>query len=643
MRILVLLLSTLVIAEERQCFSGQYILSVSSVKSKAKNELKSAKEILPLSAVATEATREAILIETNSSNGKTEEFNRANFLCRFLNDRIRSEKRSNRIGLRRFPATCECNEAISMLNTPNDQYNHLLWGLNQEGNIDSNAKEAWTLTTGSKSVVVGVLDTGIDYTHPDISPNMWANSQEIPGNGIDDDGNGYVDDIYGINAIANSGNPMDDHGHGTHCAGTIGAKGNNSIGVVGVSWNVSMVGAKFLPKNGYGSLMDAVKGLNYFADLKQYKGVNLVVSNNSWGGGGYSTTLYNAIKRHRDLGIVFVAAAGNNSTNVDVTPSYPGSYNLSNIINVAAHASSGSLASFSNYGANSVHISAPGVSIASTVQNGGYSYMQGTSMAAPHVSGAIALLASYRPGLDGAMLKDTILNNATSLGTLSGAVIGQRALNVHAALLNAQEGVPTNTPTPIATSTPTVIPTATATPTVTPTPTPMKPNASIQGVVSTSSGQALSGVQIMVQNIDTNAQEVRFTDSNGGYSFSGLKTGQRYILYPSSSGHSFNPSHYEVTLVDDVGVNFFRSNITGYSIKVHLLSKTKRPIQGKQIVGHPNLGTITTNHLGQAWFHVPIGTNYKFTVNDPTLPLKVNELSGTVHGDVDRVFVTLTE
>lgn len=642
--ILVTLLLTSVMAQDRQCLSGEYILSVSVNEKKAENEVAQAKRLLPLNLLATEETRGAVLLERPDSKDELLPHGTANTICRFLESQIRAGKRSNPSRFNRLTnIKCECNEKLEIASTPNDQHYPLLWGLNQQGNNDSNAKEAWQLTTGSKNVVIGVIDTGIDYNHPDLNPNMWKNPGEIPGNGIDDDGNGYVDDIYGINAITNSGNPMDDHNHGTHCAGTIGAKGNNGIGVTGVAWDVSMIGVKFLASNGNGNLMDAVKGLNYLADLKQYKGVNLVATNNSWGGGGYSVTLYNAIKRHSDLGIVFVAAAGNDSQHVDSAPSYPGSYNIPNIINVAAHSNTGALANFSNYGANSVHIGAPGVSIASTVRNGGYAYMQGTSMAAPHVSGAIALLSSYRPSLNADQLKSTILNNASILGTLSGATTGGRALNIHAALLNAPASVPTNTPTPMPTNTPTIIPTPLPTATPTPSPTPMKPNASIQGIVSSASGQPLAGVKLELKNIDTNAEEIRYTDSNGGYSFSGLKTGQRYIVAPFHSAHSFSPSNYEVTLVDDVSVNFFTSHITGYSIKIHLVSRTKRAIQGKQIVGDPNLGTVTTNHLGQAWFHVPYGTNYRFTVNDPTLPLKVEELTGTVFGDVDRRFVALVE
>lgn len=641
MKYLILLLASLVVAEERECFSGQYILNVSSIKSKAKNEIKAAKDLLPLNLNITDETREAVLLEKLDADNSLRPYKTANLICAFLQSQIREERKRNVNRFNRLAnVRCECNEKLSIANVPNDQHYPLLWGLNQQGNNDSNAKEAWTIATGSKEIVIGVLDTGVDYNHPDLAPNMWKNPSEIPGNGFDDDGNGYVDDIYGINAITNSGNPMDDHNHGTHCAGTIGAKGNNGIGVVGVNWNVSIVAAKFLPKVGYGSLMDATKGLNYFADLKQYKGINLVATNNSWGGGGYSTTLYNAIKRHNDLGIIFVAAAGNSSQNVDQNPSYPGSYNLPNIINVAAHGSNGGLAGFSNYGANSVDIAAPGVSIASTVTNGGYSYMQGTSMAAPHVTGAIALLSSYRPSLSATELKDTILNNTTALDALSGSVIGGRALNIYAALINASQAVPTNTPTPLVTNTPTSTPTPTPTPTTTPSPTPMKPSASIQGIVSALNGQGLSGAQVFLQNIDTNEQHIRYTDNAGGYSISGLKTAQRYLLYVSASGHSFTPGSYEVTLVDDISVNFFTAKIIGYSVKIHLISKTKRPIPGVKIVGEPNLGAIVTNNLGQALFHLPLGTNYRFTVDAPDLPLKYYEVSGTVHGDVDRVFVS---
>ncbi|MGD9344408.1 MAG: S8 family serine peptidase [Candidatus Aminicenantes bacterium] len=252
---------------------------------------------------------------------------------------------------------------------PNDTLYSALWGLHNTGqtggtpDIDIDAPEAWDYTTGD-SVIVGVIDTGVDYNHPDLMANMWQNPGEIPGNGMDDDGNGFIDDVYGINAITMTGDPLDDHGHGTHCAGTIGGVGNNSMGVVGVNWNVKIIGAKFISEAGSGWDSDAVTCIDYLTDLKITYGQNIVVTNNSWGGGAYNAALKTAIDASGSAGIVFCAAAGNDGTDNDVSPHYPSSYTSSNIIAVTAVDHDG--LQYYNYGATSVDIAAPGRDIVST-------------------------------------------------------------------------------------------------------------------------------------------------------------------------------------------------------------------------------------------------------------------------------------
>jgi len=351
---------------------------------------------------------------------------------------------------------------------PNDVYvtAGYLWGLN--GEFGTNAPRAWEITTGSHNVVVGVIDTGVETDHPDLAANIWTNSGEIADNGIDDDGNGYIDDVHGINAIDNTGALIDDHGHGTHVSGTIGAVGDNGIGVAGINWNVGIAGCKFLSSSGSGTTSNAIKCVDYFSWLKE-SGVNIVALNNSWGGTGYSASLAAAIARATNDGILFVAAAGNRATNIDRTAYYPARY--PGVISVAAIDSSGSLASFSNFGQVNVPIAAPGVSTLSTYLNGQYAYMSGTSMATPHVTGVLALMAAAAPTLDAASLKEALLSSAVQLSSLSGSVENQRQLRADTAVaaVSSFAPAPSITPDPIDDSEPALTPTPE--PTISPTPT----------------------------------------------------------------------------------------------------------------------------------------------------------------------------
>jgi thermitase len=307
---------------------------------------------------------------------------------------------------------------------PNDTYISNLWGMTKIG-----APAAWDTQTGSASVVVGVIDTGVAYNHPDLAGQMWTNPGETAGNGLDDeDTNDYVDDVHGINCINNSGNPMDDNDHGTHVSGTIGAVGNNGIGVAGVNWDVSIMALKFLGSDGRGSTSDAVECLDYATQM----GVHL--TNNSWGGGGFSTALSDAISRARTAGDLFVAAAGNSSANTDSSPHYPSSYNLDNVISVASTTSGDALSSFSNYGPTSVDLAAPGSSILSTVKSGGYASFSGTSMATPHVAGAAALLWAENSSLTGPDVRNAIFSTVDPLASLNGKVVTGGRLNVAAAI-----------------------------------------------------------------------------------------------------------------------------------------------------------------------------------------------------------------
>jgi len=302
---------------------------------------------------------------------------------------------------------------------PNDPKFSDLWGMSNKKQNDSNrqkgdgradiwAPQAWSLFKGAKTVVVAVIDTGIDYNHVDLKENMWSE------NGT-----------HGYNAITNTLDPMDDQGHGTHCAGTIGAVGSNGIGVAGVTWNVQLMGVKFLSGSGSGTLADAIKAIRWAVD----HGADIL--SNSWGGGSYSDNLKEAIEYAASKDVLFVAAAGNEKNNNDSKPSYPATYDVANIVSVAASDNLDKLASFSNYGKTRVHISAPGVGIFSTLPGQKYGFLSGTSMATPHVSGAAALLKAYRPALSALQLKESILKSAEKVSTLNSVSQSGGRLNVY--------------------------------------------------------------------------------------------------------------------------------------------------------------------------------------------------------------------
>ncbi|ATH07570.1 hypothetical protein BIY24_06310 [Halobacteriovorax marinus] len=301
------------------------------------------------------------------------------------------------------------------------------WFSSGKAGEDVNAEKAWEITKGSKDIVVAVIDTGIDFRHPDLKDQMWTNEAELNGiEGVDDDGNGYVDDIYGYDFANQDGNPTDGHSHGTHCAGVIGAS-HNSIGVMGVMANVKLMGIKFLTDSGSGETVNAIKSIEYAVKNGAH------ITSNSWGGGEKSEALKEAIKAAYDAGTMFVAAAGNSRSNNDTRPTYPASYDVEGLITVGAMDGKGNRSSFSNYGKTSVHVFAPGSNILSTVKNGGYKKMSGTSMATPFVSGVLGLLLANEPGItiDQAkerLMESTILNSSLSDYAAAGRVDAYRML-----------------------------------------------------------------------------------------------------------------------------------------------------------------------------------------------------------------------
>jgi subtilisin family serine protease len=274
-----------------------------------------------------------------------------------------------------------------------------------------------------------VLDSGVDYTHPDLVSNIWTRPEIIKAYQDDDlTPDGPVDDLHGFNLVEDNGDPMDDNGHGTHCAGIIGAEGGNGIGVAGVNWNVKIMPLRFMDGDGTGTTKDAIEAINYVIDRKR-AGVNVRVISASWGSTARSRALEDVIRKAYDEGILFVAAAGNAASDNDQTPHYPSSYNLGNVVSVAATNRNDQLTSFSNYGAKSVHVAAPGEEILSTWLEHGFEEKKGTSMATPFVSGVAALILSENPKMSVDDLRAKLLKSVDVLPSLKGKVSSGGRIN----------------------------------------------------------------------------------------------------------------------------------------------------------------------------------------------------------------------
>lgn len=363
-----------------------------------------------------------------------------------LADQLRSDPRVEYV---------EPNYIYRASGAPNDPRFNELWGMNNTGqtgganDADIDAPEAWDTQTGSDSTLIAVIDTGVDYNHPDLAANIWTNSGEIPNNGVDDDHNNYIDDIHGWDFANDDNDPLDDNLHGTHVAGTIGAVGNNGVGVAGVNWHVKIMALKFLGGDGSGTLADAISAILYAANNKAR------VMNNSWGGGGFSQALLDAIEYADSKGALFVAAAGNDGTNNDQTANYPSNYDAPNVIAVAAIDHNGSLAIWdlggggggscgcggsnvgapgSNFGVTTVDLAAPGKDILSTTPNNGYTKLQGTSMATPHVAGVAGLVFSQFPGWTHLQVKERLLSTVDVSSGLQGKVATGGRVNAQRAL-----------------------------------------------------------------------------------------------------------------------------------------------------------------------------------------------------------------
>jgi len=351
-----------------------------------------------------------------------------------------------------FPSVVEYAEPDYIVRhcvTPNDPSFGQLWGLNNTGQTvngdggsagaDINGLQAWDTFTGDQNFIIADIDTGVNYNHPDLVANMWTNPGEIPANGIDDDGNGRIDDVHGWDFYNNDSDPIDDNGHGTHTSGTFGARGDNGIGVTGVNWRCRIMAMKFLGAGGSGSSSGALSCLQYALE----KGVR--VSNNSWGGGPSSSSLQTAITNSQSMNHIFVAAAGNFGSNNNSSPFYPSSYNSPNIIAVASTTNNDTLSGFSNYGATSVDVGAPGSTIYSTYGSS-YAYLDGTSMATPHVTGVVALVTAANPSWTWTQVRDQVLNTARPISALNGRCVTGAVLNAQAAVLPPAPPVPPDAP-----------------------------------------------------------------------------------------------------------------------------------------------------------------------------------------------------
>src|SRR5437870_5040907 len=308
------------------------------------------------------------------------------------------------------------------------------WGLFNNGQnggrvgADISAMRAWAITKGSDQVVVAVLDSGVDYSHPDLANNIWTRPEIIKQYEDDDLTDGAVDDLHGFNLVEDTGDPMDDNGHGTHVAGIIGAEGGNGMGIAGVNWKVKIMPLKFLDAEGSGTTKDAIEAINYVINRKR-AGVNVRIISASWGSTTKSRALEDVIRKAGDEGILFVAAAGNSSSDNDREPHYPASYDLGNVISVAAVNRNDELASFSNYGAKSVQVAAPGEEILSTWLEHDFRELKGTSMATPFVSGVAALILSQNPNLPVSELRAKLLKSVDPIPSLKGKVSSGGRIN----------------------------------------------------------------------------------------------------------------------------------------------------------------------------------------------------------------------
>ncbi len=417
----------------------------------------------------------------------------------------------------------EIDHEVKVQFTPNDTLYSYLYGLKGANGIK--APQVWDLTRGNRNAVIAVLDTGIDYTHPDLAANMWTNPAEVPANGLDDDNNGFVDDVYGYDFAYDDGDPMDVYGHGTHVAGTIAAAGNNAEGVVGVAFRSRILAAKAMNNSGSGSYSDIIDAIDYVVKLKK-AGAPIVGINMSIGAPDFSNAWYRSVERAREADIMVIAAAGNSSENADVFPQYPGAFDLPNVISVAAIGPSGGLAEFSNYGRKSVHLGAPGVRILSTWPTSDtdpYLYKSGTSMASPHVAGIASLVAAANSVLTRRQIRSIILASVVPLSSLASRCATGGTANAYAAVMRARSSTR---------------------------------RLEVYGKVKTAAGRGVGGVTIRARLANgADGAKTTTSKSDGSFILLGLPTGN-YVVTAIKKDTVFRQRSFSVVMNADKKVNF---------------------------------------------------------------------------------------